>query len=84
MGCDAVGVPTAGVNPTLTDKLSVVWCRIVGYCDPDDELIPSLDSDISVVVVVDDGEQSTSNNSVVGRKDNNGLVCVLSMQQNEM
>ena len=75
MGCNAVDVPTAGVDPTLTDKLFVVRCRIVECCDPDDELIPLLGSNLSVVVVVDSGEQSASNNSVVGRKENNGLVC---------
>ena len=65
VGCDIAGVLTTVVDPALADEL---FDSVVEWCDPDDELIPSLGGDVLVVVAVSSGKQIASNNSVMQKK----------------
>lgn len=65
VGCDVTGVLTIVVDPALADEL---FDSVVGWYDPDDELIPLLGGDVLVAVVVSSGKQIASNNSVMQEK----------------
>ena len=62
--CLRCGALITGVDPTLTNESFTVWCSVVGWCDPDDELIPLLGSDVLVVVAVGGDNLRASKNSV--------------------
>jgi len=63
VGCDTSGVLVIGDDPTITGEVLVVWCSVVGWCNPVDEL--TLGSVVVVVVVVvSEGEERASKNSV--------------------
>ena len=51
ISCDALGILTTVVDPVVTDKLYDVWCGVVGWCDPDNELISLFSGDGSMAVV---------------------------------
>ena len=60
-----VNVLAIGIDPAVTDN-SLADGGDIGWCDPDDELIPLLGSDVLVVAVLGvlgGGKERASNNS---------------------
>ena len=75
VGCDdTIGVWTTWVDPTITVESLVVSRSVVGWYDPDDELIPLLGSDKLAVIAVDIGEWRACNNSIEEKKNNNAAL----------
>ena len=63
MRCGIVGALTSSaVDPILTGESFDICCSAVGWCDPDDELIPVLSCEVVVVIVV--GLRASSNSVV--------------------
>jgi len=54
-------------DSSLNSKSFDVRCNVVGFCDPDDELMTLLGSDVLEVVLVDSGKHRACKHSIIGK-----------------